>query len=116
MSELAEFLEVNYPGTSEERQTKLQQWKDQREVHRRQQSIDHLFNTWDSGLSGYLELEELLVVIKTWKDFSDEQGLLRGGCVCIICVLSMSKNCFVVGVYVSCVFHIWTGQDGVLFT
>ena len=84
MSKLANFIEANYKETSVERELRLRHLREQAEAQRRYRCINHLFDVWDNNKSGYLELDELQMVVKTWKDFTDEQALLHG--MCIICM------------------------------
>lgn len=37
-----------------------------------------LFDTWDNDSSGFLELEELQLVLCKWKDFSAEKAAEQG--------------------------------------
>ena len=83
MSKLANFIEANYKETSAERELRLRHLREQAEAQRRYRCINHLFDVWDNNKSGYLELDELQMVVKTWKDFTDEQALLHG--MLIIC-------------------------------
>ena len=40
--------------------------------------INALFEVWDNDRSGYLELDELQLVLGHWKDFSSEQAQEHG--------------------------------------
>ena len=75
---LSAFFEDNYKETAKERAERLKHLREQAEAQRRYSCINHLFESWDNDSSGYLELEELQMVIKTWKNFTDEQALLHG--------------------------------------
>lgn len=75
---LTSFFEDNYKETSEERTERLKHLREQAEAQRRHSCTNQLFEAWDNDSSGYLELEELQMVIKTWKNFTDEQALLHG--------------------------------------
>ena len=41
-----------------------------------------LFDTWDNDSSGFLELEELKLVLCKWKDFSIEKATEQGSRNC----------------------------------
>ena len=75
---LVDFLRENYKETAEESQQRLHHLQGQAEMRRRYDLINELFDMWDNDKSGSLELDELQLVIRTWKDFSDEQALLHG--------------------------------------
>ena len=75
---LSSFIEENYKETSKERAERLKHLREQAEAQRRHSCINQLFESWDNDSSGYLELDELQMVIKTWKNFTDEQALLHG--------------------------------------
>lgn len=40
-----------------------------------------LFETWDNNSSGFLELDELQLVLCKWKSFSGEKGKEQGNCM-----------------------------------
>ena len=47
----------------------------------RRQHVATLFELWDNDRSGYLELEELQLVLSKWKGFSSEQARDYGECL-----------------------------------
>ena len=44
----------------------------------KEDQINALFEVWDNDRSGYLELDELQLVLGHWKDFSSEQAQEHG--------------------------------------
>ena len=50
-------------------------------VMSRRQHVVTLFELWDNDRSGYLELEELQLVLSRWKGFSSEQARDYGECL-----------------------------------
>ena len=45
----------------------------------RHSRVSTLFELWDNDHSGYLELEELQLVLSKWQGFNAQQALEHGG-------------------------------------
>ena len=44
----------------------------------KRRKVNALFDTWDNDSSGFLELEEIQLVLCKWKDFSSEKAAEHG--------------------------------------
>ncbi len=62
----------------QERSERLELAEQQRLILTRRQRVSSLFEVWDNDGSGYLELEELQLVLGRWKDFNSEQAQEHG--------------------------------------
>ena len=62
----------------QERAERLELAQQQMEALTRRQRVNSMFEMWDSDHSGYLELEELQLVLSKWKGFGTEQTQEQG--------------------------------------
>ena len=64
--------------TVQERSERLELAQQQKLILTKRYQINALFEVWDNDRSGYLELDELQLVLGHWKDFSSEQAQEHG--------------------------------------
>lgn len=62
----------------QERAERLELAQQQMLALTRRQRVNSLFEMWDNDRSGYLELDELQLVLSKWKGFSTEQAQEHG--------------------------------------
>lgn len=62
----------------QERSDRLEMAKQQALQHSRYSRVGTLFEVWDNDRSGYLELEELQLVLTKWHGFSSQQAMEHG--------------------------------------
>ncbi len=72
--------------TTQERSERLEIAQEQKFVLARRKRAHSLFEVWDHDRSGYLELEELQLVLSRWKGFSTEEAQEHGEEEVTVCV------------------------------
>ena len=62
----------------QERSERLELAKLQALQHSRRSRVNSLFEVWDNDHSGYLELEEMQLVLSNWRGFNTQQAQEHG--------------------------------------
>ena len=62
----------------QERSDRLELAKLQALQQSRRNRVGRLFEVWDNDRSGYLELEELQLVLSKWRGFNTQQAIEHG--------------------------------------
>ncbi|XP_071945238.1 EF-hand calcium-binding domain-containing protein 5-like isoform X2 [Antedon mediterranea] len=68
IKELITYIREGYIETEEEKFKRMQQARKQVQTAKRRQMMNQLFDRWDNDGSGYLDLEELLIVLAKFKE------------------------------------------------
>lgn len=77
---LVKFIRAGYIETELERTKRIDESRKEADSIRRRMQVDRLFELWDIDGSGYLEIEEIEMVLSKWREDDLHEHMLKEAC------------------------------------
>ncbi|KAI1231804.1 hypothetical protein IHE44_0007441 [Lamprotornis superbus] len=82
---LTAFIKQEYKQTEEEKKKQLEKVHRMAHMAQRKQLLEALFEKWDSNACGSLDLEEVVAVLRTFKEDMGKEALMKGKEKSLLC-------------------------------